>query len=90
MRTTLQQGDLRDAIEFDTGTALGYSTYNLGQYDEALGNLIAIKQQVFNQAVSDGTGALTGWANILPALVALLIVGLVGVGVWPRLVEYRG
>lgn len=90
MRLTLKQGDLRDAIEFDTGTALGYSTYNLGQYDAALGNLISIKQQVFDQAVSDGTGALAGWSNILAALVALVIVVLVGVGVWPRLVEYRG
>lgn len=90
MRSTYGNGDLRDAIQFDTGTALGYSTYNLARYDQALGNLIAIKQQVFNQAVTDGTGALAGWSAILPAIVALLVVALVGAGVWPRLVEYRG
>ena len=90
MRATLKQGDVRDAVDFDTGPALGYSTYNLGRYDQALANLIVIKQQVFDQAVSDGTGALAGWSNILPALLALLILTLVGVGVWPRLVEYRG
>lgn len=93
MRSTLTQGGqggLRDAIQFDTGTALGYSSYNLGRYDQALGNLISIKQQVFNQAVSDGTGALSGWSGILPAILTILILALVGVGVWPRLVEYRG
>jgi hypothetical protein len=89
MRATYGQGDLRDAIQFDTGTALGYSTYDLGRYDQALGDLIAIKQRVFDQAVSDGTGALTGWSGMLPAVVAVLIVALVGLGVWPRLVEYR-
>lgn len=90
MRATLAQGDdLRDAIEFDTGTALGYSTYDLARYDQALTNLIAIKQQVFNQAVTAGTGALTGWSIVLPIIVVVLIIALLGAGVWPRLAEYR-
>lgn len=89
MRTTLSQGDLRDAIEFDTGTALGYSQYNLARYDQALTNLISIKQQVFNQAVRSGTDELTGWSGIIPAIAAILIIVLLGLGVWPRLAEYR-
>lgn len=91
MRATLAQGDdLRDAIEFDTGTALGYSMYDLDRYDQALANLISIKQRVFDDAVASGTGELAGWSGILPAIAVLLIVGLLGVGVWPRLAEYRG
>jgi hypothetical protein len=89
MRATLAQGSLRDAIQFDTGTALGYSSYNLGRYDQALAHLISLKQQVFDQAVRSGTDDLTGWSGLLPAVVVLLIVGLLGVGVWPRLAEYR-
>jgi hypothetical protein len=89
MRATLAQGSLRDAIEFDTGTALGYSSYNLGRYDQALAHLISLKQQVFDQAVRAGTDDLTGWSDLLPAVVVVLIVGLLGVGVWPRLAEYR-
>jgi hypothetical protein len=90
MRATLASGDLRDAIEFDTGSALGYSTYDLGRYDQALTHLIAVKQQVFNQAVSDGTGELGGWSGLLPAVLTVLLVALLGLGVWPRLAEYRG
>jgi hypothetical protein len=91
MRATFAQGDdLRDAIQFDTGTALGYSSYNLARYDQALSHLISLKQQVFDQAVSAGTGNLAGWSGILPAIAAVLIVALLGVGVWQRIAEYRG
>jgi len=89
MRTTLAQGSLRDAIEFDTGTALGYSSYNLGRYDDALAHLISLKQQVFDLAVRAGTDDLTGWSGLLPAVVVVLIIGLLGAGLWPRLAEYR-
>lgn len=90
MRATLAQGDdLRDAIEFDTGTALGYSSYDLDRFDQALVNLISIKQQMFDQAVQSGTGLLAGWSGVLPAILVVLIIGLLGAGVWPRLAEYR-
>lgn len=89
MRATLAQDSLRDAIQFDTGTALGYSSYNLGRYDEALAHLISLKQQVFDQAVRAGTDDLTGWSGLLPAVVFVLIIGLLGAGLWPRLAEYR-
>lgn len=89
MRTTLEQGDVRDAVDFVTGAALGYSQYNLARYDQALNNLISIKQQVFNDAVQSGTGELSGWSGLLPAIAVVLIIGLLGIGVWPRLAEYR-
>ncbi|HEY1572377.1 MAG TPA: hypothetical protein VGG05_13615 [Pseudonocardiaceae bacterium] len=45
---------------------------------------------MFDQAVSAGTGNLAGWSGILPAIAAVLIVALLGVGVWQRIAEYRG
>lgn len=89
MRATLAEGDLRDAIEFDTGSALGYSSYNLGHYDEALVTLTDTKQHTFDDAVRDGTDALAGWTGLVPAGVVVAVVLLVGAGVWPRLAEYR-
>jgi len=44
---------------------------------------------VFDQAVRAGTDDLTGWSGLLPAVVVVLIIGLLGAGLWPRLAEYR-
>ena len=90
MRATLAAGDLRDAIEFDTGAALGYSTYDLGRYDDALVHLIGMKQQLLDLAVRDGGDLVSGWTLLWPAVVGVLIALLTGMGVWPRLAEYRG
>lgn len=90
MRATLAAGDLRDAIDFDTNTSLGYSMYNLGRYDDALVNLVNLKQSQLSQAVGDGGAAVSSWTLVLPILLGLLIAGLAVVGVWPRLAEYRG
>jgi hypothetical protein len=40
-------------------------------------------------AYNSGDGEVTGWSGLLPAVVVVLIVGLLAVGVWPRLAEYR-
>lgn len=90
MRATLAAGALRDAIDFDTNTSLGYSMYNLGRYDDALVNLINLKQAQLSQAVGDGGDAVSPWTLALPILLGVLIAGLTVVGVWPRLREYRG
>lgn len=89
MRATLAAGDLRDAIEFDTGTSLGYSTYDLGRYDQALVGLIGIKQRELDSAVRSGGDAVDGWTAAFPAVLAALVVALTWVGVRPRLREYR-
>jgi hypothetical protein len=89
MRATLASGDLRDAIEFDTGSALGYSQYDLARYDQALSHLISVKQGVFDDAVASGTSELAGWSGVIPAIAVVAILALLGVGVWPRLTEYR-
>jgi hypothetical protein len=90
MRATPAAGDLRDAVEFDTGSSLGYSTYDLGRYDQALVHLITLKQTELDQAVRTGTDAVSGWTALLPVLLGLVIGLLAGAGVRPRLAEYRG
>lgn len=82
-------GDLRGAIAFDVGTAAGQSNADFARYDAALRSVIDINQRAFDAAVSDGAGRLAGWTWQLPALAALLVVGLVVAGCWPRLAEYR-
>ena len=90
MRATRTAGALRDAIDFDTNTSLGYSMYDLGRYDDALVGLITMKQAQLNQAVGDGGDAVSLWTSALPILVGIVIAGLTIVGVRPRLREYRG
>lgn len=57
-------------------------------YDEALVDLIALHHKAFEQAIRDGDEALGGWNIILPG-VLLAVTLLIGVGVGPRLSEYR-
>jgi hypothetical protein len=39
-------------------------------------------------ALSD-LDALAGWNALVPGIGTLLIIALVGIGVWPRIAEYR-
>jgi hypothetical protein len=77
------------AISFDTGTAQGNSDYDFNQYDAALAALIQINQNASTGAVHDGQGTLAGWNALVPGVGTLLIVGLVALGVGPRIAEYR-
>ena len=78
-------GDQRGAITFD----VGQSNADFGRYDAALKTVIDINQRSFDAAIRDGDGQLAGWTWQLPALGALLVVGLTAAGVWRRLAEYR-
>lgn len=70
-----------------------FSTLNTDfhAYDQALTELIDLNQSAFDAAISDGESDLGGWDGWIPYGAAGLIVILVGVGVgvWPRLAEYR-
>jgi hypothetical protein len=81
--------DLTAAVSFDTSTAPGNSDHDFNQYDAALTTLIQINQNAFTTAIHDGQATLAGWNALIPGIGTLLIVGLVAVGVWPRIAEYR-
>src|SRR5690606_22732635 len=57
-------------------------------YDEALVDLITLHRKAFEQAIRDGDEALGGWNIILPGVLVAAML-LIGVGVGPRLSEYR-
>jgi len=88
MRALLQASMPGNAIAFDIGTDSGDSDYDFTQYDNALLAVIQINQHAFDQAVHDGQAAVSPWTPWIPGLGALLIIGLTGLGVWPRLTEY--
>jgi hypothetical protein len=88
IRALAAQGRLADAVAFCTSYAPGASNAAFSQYDDALAALIAINQHAFDRAISDGENGLQGWVLSLWAG-AFLVMVLVGVGIWPRLREYR-
>lgn len=81
--------ELLSAIALNIGTTPNTSNYDFGQYDKALQSVIDVNQQAFEQAIGDGQSELDGWTGIIPAVLVLLMIGLIAVGVWPRLAEYR-
>ena len=85
----LDLGSVNSAIAYDIGTTPGNDDYDFTQYDNDLLAVIQINQTAFDAAVRDGQGAVSAWTLWLPGLGALLIIGLAGLGVWPRLAEYR-
>lgn len=89
IRTLAAAGDLRGAIVFCIGTKAGESNYDFGRYDAALTGLIEINQRAFEGAIRDGDSELDGWTGLIPAIAVLVLAALVGIGVRPRLVEYR-
>ncbi|TDC97109.1 hypothetical protein E1285_04620 [Actinomadura sp. 7K507] len=61
---------------------------DFGVYDKALGELTAVHQDAFDDAVGDADGGLRGW-NAVPAAGAAAIALLIFAGVRPRLAEFR-
>ena len=85
----LRELNLNSAIAFDIGTTPGNDDYDFSQYDNDLLTVIAINQGNFDIAVQNGQDAVSAWTLWLPGIATLLIVGLAGLGVWPRLAEYH-
>ena len=89
IRALNTSGDLEAAIRFCTSVAPGGSSALFAEYDAALGDLIAINERAFGDAVTASDHTLAGWAWP-PPVVAVVVALLVLVGAAPRLAEYRG
>lgn len=88
MRAKAATGNLRAAVEFNTGYAPGNSNHDFTAYDQALASLTELNQRHFDASIRDGRRALRGW-NAIPPIAAFALVALVLLGVRPRLAEYR-
>jgi hypothetical protein len=88
IRSLADSGNLAGAIAFCTSYAPGASNYAFGQYDDSLAKLIAINQSAFDTAIRDGNREMTGW-TIGVWVAGALLLGLLAMGVRPRLAEYR-
>jgi len=80
---------LDQAIMFDIGTSPGQSDWAFGNWDAALGSLIAINENAFNAATAAGASAGSGWTGVIPAVGVVVIAGLTVAGTWRRIREYR-
>lgn len=88
-RAMRAQGQLKEAVTFNTGIAPGQSNADFNLFGDALDAVLAINKQALGQAVADADDdldAITAAAGAL-ALAGLLVA--TAIGVRPRLREYR-
>ncbi|MFC4912797.1 hypothetical protein [Actinomadura gamaensis] len=88
LRAMYASGDLQKTVQFDTSPAPADSNGAFNAFDQAMARVIAINQAQFEAHVRRGGDDLAGWTAV-PPLAALVIIGLVWLGVRPRLSEYR-
>lgn len=89
MRSMVASGDLTGATKFEINNTPGNGFYDFNQYDIALFDLIQVNQVAFDSAVSNADSSVSGWTAAIPTIAGLLIIGLIGLGLWPRIAEYR-
>jgi hypothetical protein len=75
------------AVALDTGYDPGQSDWAFAQFDAALGKVLDINLQWFNDSVQRGFDDLNG-ADVLGPVAALIIGVLVWLGLTPRIAEY--
>jgi hypothetical protein len=88
IRALLAAGREREAVEFCMGWGAGTSNAHFGQWMAALDAVTDINRAHFSSSVAAGRSELTGqlpWACGL----LLLAIGLTGLGLRPRLAEFR-
>ncbi|MFK0159524.1 hypothetical protein ACIQVK_46625 [Streptomyces sp. NPDC090493] len=88
IRALLAAGREQEAVEFCMGWEPGTSNAHFGTWMAALDKVTDINRAHFDDSVTAGRGELTGrlpWACGL----LLLAVGLTGLGLRPRLAEFR-
>lgn len=87
MRQLLAQDQYQQTLTIDLGTQPGQSDWAFAQFDSAMGRVIEINQNYFNQQVDDAFAILRPFPYVLfGALIAIIGAGVVGMK--PRLDEY--
>lgn len=81
-------GDIATALIRDTGTARGDEAFDFYYYDSALLTLSNDRLAAFDDSMSAAHSDLAGWSWLPWALAVGALAGL-GLGVRPRLAEYR-
>ena len=89
LRNIVVDGDRHAAIKYCLDPWSNSSSHLFSVYDKALIDVIDINQRAFDTTVSAAEDDLTGWTGLLPYGAGVVIVLLVGVGIQPRLAEYR-
>ncbi|WP_280665255.1 MULTISPECIES: hypothetical protein [unclassified Kitasatospora] len=89
IRALRDQGRLKDAVTFDTGTAAGQSNADFDRFSQALGDVLGINQRAFDGAVAGADADLGTGTAAMGALALAAALALITLGVRPRLREYR-
>ncbi|HEX7661147.1 MAG TPA: hypothetical protein VF444_16880 [Pseudonocardiaceae bacterium] len=89
MRSLVDSGNLTAATNFVINDTPGNAFYDFIQYDIALFGTSQINQAAFDGAISNADSSVSGWTATIPAVTGLLIIGLIALGLWPRIAEYR-
>lgn len=88
LRAMVNGGHAAQAVLFDTSPDANDSNGSFTVFDEAMAKVTAINQAHFDSNIKDGGDALSGW-TVIPPVGAVVIIGLVLLGIRPRLAEYR-
>lgn len=88
IRRRVAAGQLKAAVDFNTGYKPGNSNWAFDQYDKALVQVTEINQQAFDQSIRSGEDGLSG-SSWIPPMALVIVAGLVLLAVRPRLSEYR-
>ncbi len=100
IRDLERAGHHQQAVDLCVGSAAGQSGWAFGQFDEALGETLAINQNEFTRSVESGLsavgslggrftpGEIAGTLEFKALLVSALIAVLVVLGFAPRIREY--
>lgn len=89
IRGLRNQGKLKDAVTFDTGTAPGQSDADFDQLSHALDDVLTINQRALDRAVADSDDDLGLGVTLAGGLTLAAALALTVLGVRPRLREFR-
>ena len=88
IRRLENSGQHERAVAFCVSYKVNESNWAYSQFDTALTKTIDINERAFQDAVARGFGAVSGFQWFTP-LVILMVAVLTGLGVKPRLEEYK-